>query len=119
MHVCIDKNDNRTSISTYFKLGDKCDKVINMTRAGHREKNLGPPRESNPRLPEHQVGVLFTKLRELMEGETIYRQLCSYVTRVPHTARISHVEVLVAQLIDCTPGRPGARFPSGPALLSR
>ena len=41
-------------------------KLINMTLAWDKEKNLSPQQESNPRPPEHWADALSTELRERM-----------------------------------------------------
>ena len=56
-----------------LKFSDKCDKdeIIDMTRAGLKEKKLSLRRELNPWPPKHQAGTLSTELREHMESEAI------------------------------------------------
>ena len=59
-----------------------------------QQKNLSPQQESNPWLPERQVGALSTEFWELVESKAI--ELSSYVTGILHTARISTAEVIIS-----------------------
>ena len=58
-----------------FVLCDKCERWVNLhdMSMGQR-KNPSPRQESNPWPPEHQVGVLSTELRELVEIKVIFTE---------------------------------------------
>ena len=63
-----------------------------------QRKNLSSRQELHPWPPKHQAGILFTELRELMEGKV--NLLSSSATGILHTVRISTVKVTWTQLND-------------------